>query len=370
MSRRRKKITKHKSLTTGEAKQHWWDKLTKSDKYGRSSPLISKTNYFKLSLAERRASVEEELQKMLSVPYGLILTSDKSKNALRGYTTKDGWTQSRWVRDGVQGDLRNLSAKLIAAALLLEFREETMGNFMRITKNYRRRRINIWRPIQRASGLEPNLYFWPPREGMIFLPGVTDKVKEFVKRDIKTFPVTQILPALNRYDKKASAEAGSRDQESYSRFLTNKDLIRKISNYNFSMTQKTSGKRKTSGKSGNKQQYLYNPNNPKESFDVYIDKNPKDSISMVYSNVNDVKKTIRKLERLYKKGKYDHRRIKQVAMIMMVRLRVFLERKDLYPNAKNVKSRYNLAKRYHEFLGKRTKVKNNKDRKKMVFKIK
>ena len=90
---------------------------------------------------------------------------------------------------------------------------------------------------------------------------------------------------------------------------------------------------------------------------------------MAYSNVNDVKKTIRKLERLYKKGKYDHRRIKQVAMIMMVRLRVFLERKDLYPNAKNVKPRYNLAKRYHEFLGKRTKVKNDKDRKKMVFKI-
>ena len=58
---------------------------------GRSSPLISKTNYFKLSLAERRASVEEELQKMLSVPYGLILTSDKSKNALRGYTNQ------RWL---------------------------------------------------------------------------------------------------------------------------------------------------------------------------------------------------------------------------------------------------------------------------------
>ena len=367
MSRRRKKIKNHISLTTRGAKQYWWDKLTKSDKYGRSSPLISKTNYFKLSLAERRVLVKEELQKMLSVPHGLILTSDESKNALRGYTKKNGWVQSRWVRDAIQGDLRNLSAKLIAAALLLEFREETLGNFMRITKNYRSRRINIWRPVGRASGLEPNLYFWPPREGMIFLPGVTDKVKEFVKRDIKTFPVTQILPALNRYDKKASVEARSRGQESYSGFLTNKDLIDKIASYSFSH-----GKRKSRGKNSkkSKQQYLYNPDNPKESFDVYIDKNPKDSISMVYSNVNDVKKTIRKLERLYKKGKYDHRRIKQVAMIMMVRLRVFLERKDLYPNAKNVKSRYNLAKRYHEFLGKRTNVKNDKDRKKMVFKIK
>ena len=351
-----------KSLTPEQAKQYWWKKLIKPNR-NRRSPLISKTNYSKLSLAKKRVAVRDALSKMLSVPHGLILTSNESNDALKRYTTKDGWTQSRWVRDAIQEDLRNLSAKLIAAALLLEFREETLGNFMRITKNYRRRRINIWRPIRRGSGMNPNVYFWPPREGMVFLPGVTDKVKELVKRDIKTFPVSQLLPALNRYDKKASAEAMSSGKESYSSFLTSKDLIAEIASYNFSMSPKKRKKRKK------EQQYLYNPDNPKESFDVYIDKNPKDSISMAYSNVNDVKKTIRKLERLYKKGKYDHRRIKQVAMIMMVRLRVFLERKDLYPNAKNVKPRYNLAKRYHEFLGKRTKVKNDKDRKKMVFKI-
>ena len=234
MSRRRRTNKKHRSLTSEQAKQYWWKKLIKPDKYGRRSPLISKSNYSKLSLAKKRAVVREELQKMLSVPHGLILTSDKSKNALRGYTKKDGWTQSRWVRDAIQGDLRNLSAKLIAAALLLEFREETLGNFMRITKNYRSRRINIWRPVQRGSGLEPNMYFWPPREGMVFLPGVNDKVKELVKSDIKTFPVSQLLPALNRYDKKASAEARSRGKESYSRFLTNKDLIAEIASYNFS----------------------------------------------------------------------------------------------------------------------------------------
>lgn len=235
MSRRRRTNKKHRSLTSEQAKQWWWDKITsKSDRYGRRSPLISKSNYSKLSLAKKRAVVREELQKMLSVPHGLILTSDKSKNALKGYTKKDGWTQSRWVRAAIQGDLRNLSAKLIAAALLLEFREETLGNFMRITKNYRRRRINIWRPVQRGSGLEPNVYFWPPREGMVFLSGVNDKVKELVKRDIKTFPVSQLLPALNRYDKKVSAEARSRGKESYSRFLTNKDLIGEIASYNFS----------------------------------------------------------------------------------------------------------------------------------------
>jgi hypothetical protein len=67
---------------------------------------------------------------------------------------------------------------------------------------------------------------------------------------------------------------------------------------------------------------LYNKNNPRKSFDVYIDKNPKDTIPIAYKTASDVKKTIRKLESLYKKGEYPHRRIKQVAMIMMVRLNV------------------------------------------------
>ena len=106
-----------------------------------------------------------------------------------------------------------------------------------------------------------------------------------------------------------------------------------------------------------KKQFLYNPRNPKKSFDVYIDKNPKDTISIKYKTYEDTKKTIRKLERLYKSGKYNHKRIKQVAMILMVRLRVI---------KKNKKRHYNLAKKYHDFLGKRTKAKSNK-RKKMIF---
>ena len=43
-------------------------------------------------------------------------------------------------------------------------------------------------------------------------------------------------------------------------------------------------------------QFLYNPNNPKKSFDVYIDKNPEDTISIKYTTIEDIKKTIRKLE--------------------------------------------------------------------------
>ena len=49
-----------------------------------------------------------------------------------------------------------------------------------------------------------------------------------------------------------------------------------------------------------KRQFLYNPNNPSKSFDVYIDKNPNDTIPIKYTTVTDVKNTINKLERLYK----------------------------------------------------------------------
>ena len=46
---------------------------------------------------------------------------------------------------------------------------------------------------------------------------------------------------------------------------------------------------------------MFNPNNPKKSFDVYyIDKNPHDTINMKYTTIQDVKETIQKLERLYK----------------------------------------------------------------------
>ena len=50
------------------------------------------------------------------------------------------------------------------------------------------------------------------------------------------------------------------------------------------------------GGKNKKQQFLYNPNNPKKSFDVYIDKNPNDTIPIKYTTVKDVKyyKKIRK----------------------------------------------------------------------------
>jgi hypothetical protein len=105
--------------------------------------------------------------------------------------------------------------------------------------------------------------------------------------------------------------------------------------------------------------FLYNPNNPKKSFDVYIDKNPKDTIPIKYTTVNHVKDTIKKLEKLYKNKKYTHKRIWQVGMIMKVRLEVL---KDIKPQ------QYKLSERYFKFLGERTKL-NNDDRYKFNFKI-
>ena len=116
-----------------------------------------------------------------------------------------------------------------------------------------------------------------------------------------------------------------------------------------------------------KKQFLYNPNVIKKSFDVYINKDPSDTIPIKYTTLDDVKNTIIKLERLYKLKKYTHKRIWQVGMIMKVRLDAMLKhKKTLYKNAKNVKSRYNLAKKYFEFLGKRTKESQDK-RYKMNF---
>ena len=107
-------------------------------------------------------------------------------------------------------------------------------------------------------------------------------------------------------------------------------------------------------------QFLFNPDDPKKSFDVYIDKDPTDTIHIKYTTVQDVKDTIRKLETLYKSGKYPHKRIWQVGMIMKVRLNVLKDKK---------KEHFRLANRYFKHLGKRTKIKGEKERKNYKFKI-
>ena len=106
-----------------------------------------------------------------------------------------------------------------------------------------------------------------------------------------------------------------------------------------------------------KKHFLFNPENPKKSFDVYIDKNPEDTIHIKYTTIEDVKQTIDKLEKLYKNKKYSHKRIWQVGMIMYVRLKVLRDKKP---------QQYALANKYFLFLGKRTKL-SEKDRYKLSF---
>ena len=129
---------------------------------------------------------------------------------------------------------------------------------------------------------------------------------------------------------------------------------------------KKGGKRRTRKR---KKQFLYNPNDPSKSFDVYIDKNPKDTIHIKYTTVKDVKDTIKKLEKLYKKGKYSHKRIWQVGMIMKVRLEAIKKYKTTkYKKAKNINERFNLANKYFKFLGRRTKL-DKRSRKLLTFKF-
>jgi hypothetical protein len=119
-------------------------------------------------------------------------------------------------------------------------------------------------------------------------------------------------------------------------------------------------------KNKTKKRFFFNPNDKKNSFDVYIDKNPKDTINIKYKTVKDVQQTIKKLENLYKSNKYSHKRIWQVAMIMKVRLEVIYKKRDKYPNSKDIYQRYQLAKKYYNFLKKRTRQ-NEIERKKMIF---
>jgi hypothetical protein len=124
-------------------------------------------------------------------------------------------------------------------------------------------------------------------------------------------------------------------------------------------TRKIKRNNKKNNKKGQtKKHFFFNPKNPDKSFDVYIDKNPKDTIHIKYRTVQDVKTTIHKLEKLYKSKKYTHKRIWQVAMIMKVRLEVLKNKKP---------KEYEISKKYFEFLGKRTGM-DEKERYHSVFK--
>jgi hypothetical protein len=126
------------------------------------------------------------------------------------------------------------------------------------------------------------------------------------------------------------------------------------------MTSRSRNKKRSRSKSKRSKKYYFNPTNPKKSFDVYIDKNPKDTIPIKYKTLEDVKHTINKLERLFKTKKFSHKRIWQVGMIMYVRLKVLKIKKP---------KEYSLSKRYFNFLKSRTKEKTFEERKKLKFNL-
>ena len=100
-----------------------------------------------------------------------------------------------------------------------------------------------------------------------------------------------------------------------------------------------------------------------QNYDLYSDANPADSVRIKYSNKNEVQDTINMLEKLYKSGKRPHNRIVQIANVMTQRLRVIKDK-----NPKINKGRFELSKKYFEFLKDRTKFKKDKERKNLVFK--
>jgi hypothetical protein len=103
--------------------------------------------------------------------------------------------------------------------------------------------------------------------------------------------------------------------------------------------------------------FLFNPRNTKKSFDVYIDKNPRDTIPIKYTTLKDIKETITRLEKLYKSKKYSHKRIWQVGMILYVRLKVLKNKKP---------SEYQLALKYFKFLKHRSSL-SEEERYKLTF---
>lgn len=124
-------------------------------------------------------------------------------------------------------------------------------------------------------------------------------------------------------------------------------------------SRKIKSKSKYSTRKLNTSSFLYNPANPLKAFNVYINKDPSDTIPIKYTTIDDVKNTIIKLEKLYKQKKYPHKRIWQVGMIMKVRLEVLKDKKP---------QQYALSKKYFNFLSNRTKF-NEKDRYSYTFNI-
>ena len=60
------------------------------------------------------------------------------------------------------------------------------------------------------------------------------------------------------------------------------------------MKKSNKSSKKKLNKKTSKKQFFFNPDNPKLSYDVYIDKNPNDTINIKYTTYSDTINTIKK----------------------------------------------------------------------------
>ena len=122
------------------------------------------------------------------------------------------------------------------------------------------------------------LNFSTRKRRMAINEGIKDekkKTKKTLRRAaIATKGRFNVLRIYRRYKKVNECKKITRDM----RFIDKK--------YKLNKTKDICGKKQKGGK----KQFLYNPNNPKKSFDVYIDKNPKDTINIKYTTVMMLKK--------------------------------------------------------------------------------
>jgi hypothetical protein len=302
------------------------------------------------------------------------------KNIIHGHKNKNYEYLISIVNRVVNKNIRNLIENIEETSYEYKFKYELLDNTIASFKDVTGDNYDIVFFNDEKNISEDELHLYPAYKLIdIIRAKILENIdnyhpgKEYYKESPKKY-VKEYLIKNMLIDNKLITEV-SREYEKY----INAEWEHRLGEieetiFTYIDSRKSGGRRKTrrnkkSNRKTKKKQFLYHPNDPKKSFDVYIDKNPKDTIPIKYTTIEDVKNTIHNLEDLYKKGKYSHKRIWQVGMIQKVRLEAMLKNKNkLYPHAKNVKKRFDLANKYFLFLKSRSKETDETKRKKMTFK--
>ena len=303
--------------------------------------------------------------------YGKHLVCAKMNNKFLNYTAKQGNELRRVVKPGdnwclcqdryYQALQANKAPKVITKATSSKLKPHIKNAILKLTKKQNGGKyLPKLRLLSKKNKKHIYKLYDPQRKRILAIEeGINEEKNKTKKNKRDAAKMKKARFNVLRMYRKNKDKKGCKN-------LT-QDMIYMDKKYKLGKTSKICG---GMVKTTHSKQFLYNPNDPKKSFDVYIDKNPSDTISIKYSNIDNIKKTIKKLERLYKTKKYPHKRIWQVGMIMKVRMEAMLKhKKTRYKKAKFVRERYNLTKKYFKFSGKRSKAKTFKERKNIKFKI-